>query len=406
MLRVLVHPISCFSAIGYDKQLCMPLNKHIGLVYSSQTPQKRIRMCLCISVGCCVFCCCFAFPALCSLSEKFRDTKVSIFFYWLFYFFLILLIGLRFEVSPDWNGYQLLMLHYGDFNSQFWHNSQLFINVQDIGYSILNSVANSLDYGIWLPNLVCAIIFCTGLVLFCNRLPNKWLALAVSIPWLVIVFSFASTRQSAAFGLSLIALTLLFDRRNLGFIIYILSAAFFHTSAIVMLFFGIFGTKIKIGFTLVIIVSAYLFFNWFISDRLEFFVSHFVLGELNSAGAPIRLALNCLPAALFLLFKSRFHIDPNLRKFWQWWAIIVLCLIPVMMLSPSNTIVDRFNLYLTPIQLFVCAHLPLLVKGKNQRILVITTILALYATFMYYFFSYSRYAFYYFPYKFYPLEYF
>ena len=33
---------------------------------------------------------CFVFPALCSLSEKFRDTKVSTLFYWLFYFFLIL----------------------------------------------------------------------------------------------------------------------------------------------------------------------------------------------------------------------------------------------------------------------------------------------------------------------------
>ena len=354
---------------------------------------------------------CFVFPALCSLSEKFRDTKVSILFYWLFYFFLILFIGLRFEVGADWSAYQLNLAMYGDFTEWLFLNIHGGFYFEDFGYTILNAVANSLDYGIWLPNLVCAIIFCTGLALFCKRLPNKWLALAVSIPWLAIVFSFNSTRQSAALGLSLIALTLLFDRRNLGFFIHSMSAAFFHTSAIVMVFFGIFGvTSIKIsrkiGLMFVIIVSTYLFFNFFIFNRLEHFLGIYVFSEMYSAGAPIRLALNCLPATLFLLFKSRFQIDPSLRKFWQWWAIIVLCLIPIMIIIPSNTIVDRFNLYLTPIQLFVCAHLPLLFKGKNQRILVITIILTLYAIFMYYFFTFSAYAFYYFPYKFYPLEYF
>ena len=157
---------------------------------------------------------------------------------------------------------------------------------------------------------------------------------------------------------------------------------------------------------LVIIFIAYLLFNWLISYRLEFLLRHYIFNPyMDSAGAPIRLVLNCLPAVLFLLLKSRFHIDPNLRKFWTWWAIIVLCVIPVMIISPSNTIIDRFNLYLTPIQLFVCAHLPLCFKRKQQK-LVITIILTLYATLMYYYFAYGKYADYYFPYKFYPLEYF
>ena len=89
--------------------------------------------------------------------------------------------------------------------------------------------------------IVCAIIFCTGLAIFCKRMPNKWLALTVSIPWLVIVFSMNSTRQAAALGLILFGMTLIFDRRYLGYIISILAAALFHTSAIVMLFFGVFG---------------------------------------------------------------------------------------------------------------------------------------------------------------------
>ena len=160
---------------------------------------------------------------------------------------------------------------------------------------------------------------------------------------------------------------------------------------------------------LVTIVIAYLFFIFFIAYRLESLFDNYLRASLQSDGAEIRLALNCLPAALFLLFNSRFHITPYLRRIWKWWAIFVLSLIPVMIIASeysSTAIVDRFNLYLTPIQIFVCAHLPLLFKGKNQRILVITIILTLYATVMYYFFAYSKYAFYYFPYKFYPLEYF
>ncbi|SVD88901.1 uncharacterized protein METZ01_LOCUS441755, partial [marine metagenome] len=246
---------------------------------------------------------CFVFPALCSFSEKFRDTKVSILFYRLFYFFLILFIGLRFEVGPDWGAYQKIKVLHGDLKEWLSMNIQ-YVHFEDAGYTVLNSIANSLDYGIWLPNLVCAIIFCTGLTLFCNRLPNKWLALAVSIPWLVIVFSFNSTRQSAAFGLSLIALTLLFDRRKLGFIICIIAAVLFHASAIIMLFFGLLATssrKIsrKMVYMLVTIVIAYLFFIFFIEYRLESLFDNYLRASLQSDGAEIRLALNCLPAVLF-----------------------------------------------------------------------------------------------------------
>ena len=100
-----------------------------------------------------------------------------------------------------------------------------------------------------------------------------------------------------------------------------------------------------------------------------------------SDGAEIRLALNILPAAVFLLFRSRFNIPPHLRSFWIWWAISVLCLIPLMYIASkysSTTVVDRLNLYLTPIQIFVTAHLPTIFKGAKQRVFITTVILILY----------------------------
>jgi len=64
----------------------------------------------------------------------------------------------------------------------------------------LNWLAAYTQTGIYGVNLVCAAIFMIGLISFSRRQPLPWLALAVSVPFFLIVISMGTTRQATALG--------------------------------------------------------------------------------------------------------------------------------------------------------------------------------------------------------------
>ena len=54
-------------------------------------------------------------------------------------------------------------------------------------------------------NFVCAIIFVTGLLIFCFHQPYKWLGILISTPYLINVVAMGATKQSAALGFIMIS---------------------------------------------------------------------------------------------------------------------------------------------------------------------------------------------------------
>ena len=78
-------------------------------------------------------------------------------------------------------------------------------------------------------------IFAIGLVFFCRNLPRPWLALAVAVPYLVIVVAMGYTRQGVALGLAMLGLVALGKKGTGWFVFWVMLAATFHKTAVLLL---------------------------------------------------------------------------------------------------------------------------------------------------------------------------
>ena len=133
---------------------------------------------------------------------------------------LAVMIGLRYQVGGDWGSYLGYLRR-----SEYLSFSEVF-TLRDPGYILLNWVAVQTNGEIWLVNLVCGLIFATGLVSFARSQPRPWLAILVAIPYLVIVVAMGYSRQAVAIGLAMLGLVALSrDGSNVKFVLWIALAS-------------------------------------------------------------------------------------------------------------------------------------------------------------------------------------
>ena len=178
----------------------------------------------------------FLVPAILALVEnarhrtaptvQLRAWKFQWFVLWLV---LVLLVGWRHEVGGDWPNYL------ENFNLDARLDLVGSLTGRDPGYLFLEWIARQMDWGIYGVNLLGAILFAWGLVDFALKLPRPWLAIAVSIPYLVIVVAMGYERQGIALGLMMLGLSALNRGRTIPFLICISIAATFHSSAVLMI---------------------------------------------------------------------------------------------------------------------------------------------------------------------------
>lgn len=312
---------------------------------------------------------------------------------------LTLIIGLRFQVGVDWDQY----LNYVDVA-----NSLEFVEVVlggDPAYGLLNWVAARTGYGIWLVNLVSAIVFVSGLFVFCRTLPNPWLALTVAMPFMALVMAMNYTRQGAAFGLELWALAALRNGSTLRFLAFIALAATFHKTAAILMPLALLSRSISRFWTVVLIcASVALGYIVFLSELIMSLYGYYITEEWNSAGAAIRVYMNSVAAVVFLLIRDRTRMDPADKLFWTRFSLVTLIFIPALALSPSSTIVDRVALYFMPIQLVAFSYLPNIAARWGLRLPATLFVVAGYWLVMFVWFNYGVHASWWLPYRFYPLE--
>ncbi|MBF9060256.1 hypothetical protein HKCCSP123_13805, partial [Rhodobacterales bacterium HKCCSP123] len=114
------------------------------------------------------------------------------------------------------------------------------------------------------------------------------------------------------------------------------------------------------------------------ADRL---VDVYIEQELaESQGAFIRLAMNAVPAVLFLWYRRRFVMAPKEVRLWRVMSWLALIMFAVLLTTGFTTALDRLALYIIPLQLAVFANLPDALgrpNGKNSSIVI--CILAYYA---------------------------
>jgi hypothetical protein len=282
------------------------------------------------------------------------------------------MIGLRYEVGGDWINYEEIYVEiaYSDLLD--------VIRTSDPGYAVLNWVSYQIGYGIWFVNLVCALIFCWGLTKFLRREPNPWLGGLIAVPYLIIVVAMGYTRQGVAIGLILAGLSILDRGSLLRFTFYILIAASFHKSAIVVLpLVALAANRNRIATGALLGATAILLYYLFVQDQIDRMLVNYVEAEYSSQGAAIRVAMNLPPALLFLATQRRFDFTEPQRLLWRNFALSALLALFLLVTTSSSTAVDRLALYLIPLQIVILGRIPDAFGGPSKsKMLLLVTIIA------------------------------
>ena len=311
---------------------------------------------------------------------------------------LVLMVGLRHQVGGDWLTYveHITMASYETLSGA--------ISQGDPAYGLLNWLAARYGLGPYFVNTVCAVIFSWGLVVFCQAQPRPWLALVVAMPYLVTVVAMGYTRQGTAIGLAMLALASLSERRLLRFVVFVVLAATFHKSAVILMPLAVLaGTKRKLWTACWVGLSTVLFYGLLLQDSVEALTLNYIGAQYDSSGAAIRVAMNAVPAALFLWFRRGFVMPQADRMFWSWISVVALAFVGLLVVSPSSTAVDRVALYWIPLQLFVFSRLPdALSKRNTRRGILVGWVVAYSATVLFVWLVFATHAYAWLPYQFYP----
>lgn len=313
---------------------------------------------------------------------------------------LALMIGWRHEVGGDWfNYFNMLDRVRGSSLAEV-------LESPDPGYELVNWISLELDWGVYGVNIFCGLVLALGLVHFCRAMPRPWLALAVAVPYLVIVVGMGYSRQGVALGCAMMGMVALMRRKTWPFVLWVLLGVTFHKTAVILLPIAALAntrnrwwTALWVG---VVTVGAY---QLFLQDSVDNLVSGYIEAQYQSQGALVRLVMNALPAALLLLLRKRFQFTAIEAPLWRWLAFISLGLLVVLFVSPSSTAVDRIALYMLPLQLVVFAHLPDALGSRqrsNQQ--WVTLVVLYYALVNFVWLNFAGHSEYWLPYRFYPLE--
>ncbi len=315
----------------------------------------------------------------------------------LFALLLVVVVGFRHEVGADWFNYLNPLVTALD---QTWFE---VMTSSDPAYGLLTWIAANFGGGLYLVNLVCGFIFVAGLLVFSRNSPQPWLTMCVAVPYLVIVVAMGYTRQGVAIGLAMVGFVALDQGRLYKFAGWVLLAALFHKSALILIPLAVFSGRKNFGAVLGVLLFGALMYVLLLAEYVDNLIGGYITVQYASSGAGIRVAMNALPAGLFLIFRERFDLTSVQRSFWVWMSVTALVFIVLLAVSPSSTAVDRVALYWIPLQLFVWSRLPQAMghrAGTQRQWVAVVLVYAFAVQFVWLFYADHSYGW--LPYQFYP----
>jgi len=306
------------------------------------------------------------------------------------------IMGFRHEVGGDWGQYRR---HFSEVSGVSFSEA---VDHGDPGYYVLNWLVAQADGSIYTVNLVCASVMMWGTVKFCRAQPNPWLALLAAVPYMLVVVGMGYSRQAVALGFALLALVALGNGRVRYFVIWVAIGATFHKSAVLLLpIAALASSRDRLMTAALVGTTTVLMYYLLLADASEALWENYVEAKYQSQGGMIRVIMNVVPAALFLMFRRRLAPDQQERKLWVLMALFALVCLPLVALA--STAVDRVALYLIPLQLFVFARLPRLANSAGTRSPLVLAIVGYYVAVLYVWLNFAVHSDYWVPYQFMPL---
>lgn len=285
---------------------------------------------------------------------------------------LVIAIGLRLEVGGDWYVYLRL------FRLSSYQSFGEAVAQPDPAYSLASWAMAQLKLGMWAVNTICAVVFTVGLIELSRLQRNPMLAVTAAVPYLVIVVAMGYTRQGAAIGLTMLALARFGTKDTARVFIYLVAAAAFHRSAVVVFPLVAMAYARETWMAPVVLaalaLAAYVLFVSGTSDKL---VVNYLQAGMSSSGAAIRVAMTVIPALLLFMFRKRFPFDRRQLRLWSIYSVASLAAVAAYLVSPSSTAVDRIVLYLIPLQLVILSTLPsLFAPAPRQSVPIASAVIS------------------------------
>ena len=277
---------------------------------------------------------------------------------------LFVFVGFRYEVGCDWRGYLAIFNAAG-------HREVADAAQAEAAFWAANKLLHSLELEYPFINVIASAGFFLGLHVLAKRQPNPLSILILAFPILILNLAMSGIRQAIALGLLCFAYNAFVDKRLVRYILFVMVATSFHTSATFFLVLAPFvrGEYSRQRIALAGLLALPGVYYLITSQYLEFYTRRYVgAGTADAAGAPFRAGLLALTGIIFLWFLDHKWKAQSIRdyKLIKISSYMLIATFPVAIYS--SVIGDRFGYYLNPIQLIILARLPFLVQGRYSAL--------------------------------------
>ena len=224
--------------------------------------------------------------------------------------------------------------------------------------------------GIYGVNTLCAIIFLASFFYFIKTVNIKLpYALLIAYPYLIMVVVTGYSRQGVAVGIGMVFISLLYKKKLLKSILFLILAILFHKSAIVLILLYLIEIKlsikklITIGVAIVLITFAvYIIFQ----QKINAMYTHYIERQMHSVGAIIRISVNLLAGTLLVVFFKQY------KKLYDDYGINILIFsisIFAFLLATVGritTVSDRLLIYFYPFQIVIFPRILYIINGIDR----------------------------------------
>lgn len=291
-----------------------------------------------------------------------NDIKARLNIYFIIFFALFLFSTFRYQVGCDWKGYLNI------YNDLLSLDFLTVLSKRDPLSHLVIYLTSKAGLPYLYANIPFGIIFFVGIHILARRQLDPLSFLIFLFPFLIINMGMSGIRQAAAIGVICIALTAVIDRRPIFFVLWVILAATFHSSAIVFLLLlpFVIGKLNNFNFFLAVILSFPIIVLFLSTDDAKYAINVYVGTIREANGAIYRTGVLALSALYFFLFVKNKWLEtfPNDYKIVYLGS---LAMISTLLLTLISTVIgDRFGYYFIPIQAIIFSRLPYLTFKRHK----------------------------------------
>ena len=279
--------------------------------------------------------------------------------------FLVLFMGLRYEVGCDYGGYH----HRFSFSHAGVLDGLPFVTTE-WGFAYLTYAMQELtgSYAAYLTVISAILVACY--VIFARAFHGSFAILALLFPIIIVQLGMSGVRQALAGGALMLAAVAFINGRRWLVAACILVGFQFHTSVIVFLPIALLaGREITTGRLVAVLMLVTPVSGFLMADRFDSYSDRYIeqiYGEQEARGGVIRYGLVMIPVVAFAFWGKFVRREfPKVFPLLKLFALICFSMAPLLLLS--TVALHRFNFYVMPFSILMFQYLALSAVMPRNR---------------------------------------